>query len=131
MFGIKKLRERVNAQSKIQTEQGRDISTLKTQRYRVISDFYELFDIKSAVIDKELDDIREVIDASNKANAEALASNANIWEMLLWGIKNPPKYKEGDKCKYGEVVATNIFKDADGYFSWEYTAKNSDAVTVF
>jgi len=202
MFGIKKLRERVNAQSKIQTEQGRNISALMTQRYKVISDYSdlwrehnilktkvnaqslivneqseiideqseinyterrdinalnlkcssldssigelkenltkldrdmcELFELEIDSIKNELDDIRDVIDSSNKATAEGLSTHHRIYEMLLWGVKNPPKYKEGDKCKYGEVVATNILKDVDGDFSWEYTAKNSEgAVTVF
>lgn len=115
-----RLRDRIDAQSAIQTQQCRGIDKLKE----------ELEFVKELSKDNYTE-IAEIIYSSNKATSEGLASHNRIWEMLLWGIKNPPKHKEGDKCKYGTIIASNIVEEEEGFY-WEYTAKGNDnSVTVF
>lgn len=129
-----KLQERLNAQSSIQTEQGREINKLTEDLVFVkgiLNNHYsEIFETKECLnLDKK--EILSIIDSSNKATSEGLASHNRIWEMLLWGVKNPPKHKEGDKCKYGTIIASNIVEEEEGFY-WEYTAKGNDnSVTVF
>lgn len=129
-----RLRDGIDAQSTIQTQQGREINKLKEELafvYSILNNHYtEIAEINDCLrLNRK--EMLSIIYSSNEATSEGLASHDRIWEMLLWGIKNPPKHKEGDKCKYGAIIASNIVKEDEGFY-WEYTAKGNDnSVTVF